>query len=263
MWEGKREIISCLYMILIFPFLLGLRRITSYPRNADETYSQALNGVYLYGRVEFGGYSRILFSRPQINISAKGDDDDDKDVAQFNYISCIFPGLVSIPDFKDMLMATTCGLEIHREDLCKRVFHTRNVEEFWALQSLHGEAAEGGANSQNSSAVVAKGKKAAPSAKGSSAAAPGGAPTSRPANACDMFLLDCIWRALSGSSLINPHGSARFRLEQLLSSSMDLLKEFSRRHHNIVDDGDDKVVVEVRACDCSCAPCGCTYFKYL
>jgi hypothetical protein len=46
----------------------------------------------------------------------------------------------------------------------------------------------------------------------------------------DRFLLGCITRALIVSRQIRPHGTIRYRLEQLLRTSEDLLTRFAQTH---------------------------------
>ena len=70
-------------------------------------------------------------------------------------------------------------------------------------------------------------------------ATPFGAPT-----AADRFLLDAMTRAMKASRSLRAHGAARFRLEQLLSSSNDKLAMFDRKR-NGRKEGDDNIVVKV------------------
>ena len=46
---------------------------------------------------------------------------------------CLLPGLIGIPKVKDSFISSTIVLQIHKEDISKRAFHKRNVEEYKKL----------------------------------------------------------------------------------------------------------------------------------
>ena len=119
---------------------------------------------------------------------------------------CLLPGLVGAERFKESLRSTTFSLQLHREDLQARCFHTRNRLEYGRMCHLAGAAA---------AAEMGAG---------------------------DMFLLGCVAKALRAAGQVRSHGSARFRLEELLASSVDLLEEFARLREGRRE-GDDDVVV--------------------
>jgi hypothetical protein len=161
---------------------------------------------------------------------------------------CLLPGLIDLPKLKDSFTSSTLVLEMHREDVFARAFHQRNVEEYASManaeKAKHEPAADASAGK--------KGGKAAPppAAKKGAAPAPDANVVSKAETtemtAMDRFLLSCIQRALAASRQIRPHGTIRYRLEQLLSSSNDLLTRFARmRHGGQPVSGDETVVVKV------------------
>ena len=120
---------------------------------------------------------------------------------------------------------------MHREDINARAFHERNKIEYVLL-------------SKNITEPVAEAV-AAP-AKGGKAAAP-------PVKAAvdesiltdkDQFLLSVIGKALTTSGHIYSHGTATFRLDRLLESSVDLLTKFAILRHGKKDDDENVVVKE-------------------
>jgi hypothetical protein len=181
---------------------------------------------------------------------------------------CLLPGLIDIPKLKDSFTSSTLKVELHKDNIFQRSFHARNVEEYQRLYNPnagHDPPAEAAAASAAATAAAGKkgGKAAAPAPaagkKGAAAAAaatpavPAGADGGplvktdvTPITEGDLYLLGCIQRALVASRQIRAHGSVRYRLEQLLSSSNDLLARFARtRQGGQPLEGDDNVVVAV------------------
>eukprot|EP01034_Spumella_vulgaris_P034753 gene34753-42863_t len=169
--------------------------------------------------------------------------EDEKNAAAMELRVCLLPGLSDLNTFKDLMSTATYVLEIHKEDLYKRAFHTRNCEEFHKMlleESGSGPRPAPVEVSAAASAVPAKGAKAPAKA---AATAPETAGVFGPMLKSDKFLLQCITRALTTSRQIRPHGTIRFRLEQLLSQSNDLLTQFSRRRNGLTE-GDDNITVQ-------------------
>ena len=172
------------------------------------------------------------------------------DKFQVNLKICLLPGLIDIPKLKDSLTSSTLVIELHRDDVFKRSFHPRNVEEYNEMMG------------PTKAAEVVVDPNAAANKKGAKPAAAAAPPPKKGAPAptdnalvktevteitdADKFLLGCIHRALAASRQIRPHGTIRYRLEQLLSSSNDLLARFARmRHGGAAIAGDENVVVKV------------------
>jgi len=214
-----------------------------------ETAEDAAQSTYVYGEFNMGaGVKRQILGFPHVEKRVFKEETDNYaepsnefEKFQVQLKICLLPGLIDIPRLKDSFTSSTLVLEVHHEDVCKRAFHTRNAEEYRTLAPTE--------------PLVAAGKKAPP-AKAAPPPKKGAAPVveAGPAKtvvtemtAGDKFLLDCIHRALVASRQIRPHGTARYRLEQLLSSSNDLLTRFARKRQNGAHlAGDETVVVKVR-----------------
>lgn len=134
-----------------------------------------------------------------------------------HFRSCMLTALGDKHQFRESLTYSTLLIEIHHENLNGRAFHAQNVGEYNTL--VRQESDSNGPSTQ--SAPAAKGAKAAP-VPGPTLPPPG------PIRKSDRFLQTCVKNALVDSGKLQPHGSARVRLEPLLSSSIDLLKEFER-----------------------------------
>lgn len=221
--------------------LIIIFRLNSFPVYENEDVQDAIQSSYLYGNVSFGtGFSRTILGFPKLIIAKKEVDPEETMNNEFEVIPdkydvslqvCVLPGLEDLALFKESLTSSTFVIEVHKEDLHKRAFHYRNVEEYNTLL---------GAVKVDEPIVAVKGKappKAAPPTTSDNstfgAITPG-----------DSFLLQAIQKALTTSRQIRPHGTARFRLEQLLSSSNDLLTKFERRRVGIRE-GDDNIIVKV------------------
>lgn len=225
--------------------------IAAYPVLEEETIEEAVRSTYVYGEFNMGGgVKRQIIGFPYVeNVNASQENTDpvvEMDKMHIGLKICLLPGLIDIPRLKDSFISSTLVLELHREDVFKRAFHQRNVDEYLGMAP----ATAGVVDAAAAADTGKKGGKAAPPPKK-------GAPPPDPAAAMaqievsemtpgDSFLLGCILRALSAARQIRPHGTVRYRLEQLLSSSNDLLTRFARmRHGGAPIDGDETVVVKV------------------
>lgn len=256
-------------------------RLLRYPCHDQHFVNDTVDNMYIFAKVDLGGgQSRDIIFRPQFNNStmpssstgmesfgntfdvrnSDGDESDSdredldatnatigetmkaksKNIFDVDFKVCILPGLTDVSNYKDLISSSTYVLEIHKEDLWKRIFHERNVEEYNRLWLLENPAS-GDAIGAAAAAPAAKGK--APPPKKAAEPVEMKAPVG-PATDSDRFMIQAIWKALNASRLIRPHGAARYRLEQLLASSNDLLVEFGRLRVG-VQDGDDNVVVKV------------------
>lgn len=226
-----------------------------------------LGNVYIYGRLDLGGTTRIIHARPSQQAETwRGSDDvgpfvETSDAAGLaattaltgmlntaNTASteggfkgadhypldcrvCCLPGLADLPRFKEALATSTFVIQLHAEDINARAFHARACDEYHAAV-LEAAASAG--------AVPAA---AAPAAKAPAKGAPAAAVPASPALAqpaaftpADSFLLAQVSRALQVGSEIQAHGTGRLRLEHLLEQSSDLLAEFRRRRAGLQEE---------------------------
>jgi hypothetical protein len=233
------------------PLVLEVDSLSNFPRQSGENDTDRLNNCFVCGEIPFGkGQSRFIFARAQApmpkppkeahvegevdvttdpaaeaenedeldvttNIMADtrglgGDDGEDSDdeasveeVVVMGLQTCYLSGLASIDLTREGFTSTTFVVEVHHDELNKRAFHARNV-------AGYNTALRSGAGDEDTTEEAADA-------------------LSKP----DRFLVDAIRRAVLGSGLVRPHGAVRFRLEQLLRSSEDLLEEFARRRTSL------------------------------
>jgi len=159
-----------------------------------------------------------------------------------NYVTCVLQGVSNNTEkmarmkdgtlvskdtkiCRESLKSSTFSLEVHNESpaaLVSRAFSARVCEEYVA--------------------AVADASKARPSSKKGARAAEPAVTVEKKNNVvstlspADEFLVNALNTAVDGAGKINYHGTVRYRLEQLLSSSMDLLKEFARKR-SMLEDG--------------------------
>eukprot|EP01038_Epipyxis_sp_PR26KG_P013134 gene13134-17601_t len=146
--------------------------------------------------------------------------------------TCILPGLHDLLLFKDSLTSSTYQLELYQFDINNKIFNNDNNNNFQKLLlNLQ--------TSLTSSEPVSK-----TPTKGKAPAVPGIKPDNifTEITPLDTFLLSIIMDELHKSRLLLPHGSIRFRLEQLLSTSNDLLLKFAQKRNN--SKHDDIIVKE-------------------
>lgn len=241
-----------------------------------ESAEDAVQSTYVYGEFNLGGgVKRQILAFPYVEKRVPTEESEEyaEPVNEFEKFQvqlkvCLLPGLIDIPRLKDSFTSSTLVLEVHHEDVCKRAFHTRNAEEYRTLAPTE--------PAPEPEPVVAAGKKAPPAKaapppkKGAASVVEAGPAKTQVTEmtAGDKFLLDCIHRALVASRQIRPHGTARYRLEQLLSSSNDLLTRFARKRHGGAQQaGDETVVVKVSvSCCCkievasACVSCFTSFF---
>ena len=204
----------------------------NYPQYPSEAENKTFDGVYLYGEVNFGSAeARSIIGFPIVQKAA----------ATFDLLVCYLPGLHDLKHFKELITSTTYVVEIHHEDVHKRAFHQRNVDEFNRISSLAAVSRPPSSPAKGK----AKGKGAPVASSGPPVAqVPVAATAFGPPTAGDLFLLEAIGRALHTSRSLRPHGAVRFKLEPLLSSSNDELAMFERKK-NGRKEGDDIIVVKV------------------
>lgn len=218
------------------PLVLDLKRLNYYPILEDEIPSESTKGVYIFGELPLGkGVQRsVLAILPSTGESENVD---------IGLQLCMLPGLVAdLKQFKDLLTSSTFTLEIHQgEDVFTRAFHPRNVEDY--RQQIVDEKLKEAEDA--AAATPAKGKGKAP-AKGKGAEPEGDEYASTGFGAIkesDRFLATAIHKSLKASRQLRAHGTIRFRLQNLLSSSNDLLTKFKRTRYG-QENGDEEIVVE-------------------
>jgi hypothetical protein len=215
------------------PMVLDLKRLNYYPVLENEVPGESTNGVYIYGNIPLGSgvHRTVLGFLPST---------DDSEKVDIGVKLCVLPGLVAdLQQFKDLLTSTNFVLEIHQgQDVFSRAFHLRNVEEY--QQQMVTEKL------QQTEALAlltpAKGK-AKPPAKGKGAPDPNEGTEFAPTpfgsiKGSDRFLTLAIHKALQASRQLRAHGTIRFRLQNLLSSSNDMLTKFKRTRHGHHDDNE-------------------------
>ena len=223
--SSDAPLISSDVALPLAPLIIDLQQISGYPLLEGEHSIKMQDHLYVQGVMDIGGLSilRKFYMRPRAeNLDMAGPQDShQKAFIAINSRICILPGLVNLPRFKEALTSSTYNLGIYHEDLFSRAFHTAMIEEYHTALSLNGS---------------------------SPLQQPPGMP-----NKADGILYQAISHALTGSSHICPHGQGPFRLEHLLSSSEDLLKEFAMRRRG-KQTGDEvvtlreEIVSEVRLC---------------
>lgn len=218
--------------------------VYNYPVHDFESVEEVAQSLYFYGDFYFGGgLRRTVIAYPEVinyNKDHRNPLEDEDSVSSggstansklgINTRVCILPGLGNLSQFKESLKSTTFVLELHQEDVGKRAFHSRNVTEYNNIGVDKLEAAstsKAGTPKVKPKAVTPSGKRQ--SAKSLTASSP------EKATESDEFLLNAIAKALSTSRQLRPHGTIRFRLEQLLSSSNDMLKKFASRQQHSKD----------------------------
>jgi hypothetical protein len=233
------------------------------------------------------GLTRMLFSFPrQIinnnfinnnivetncieNSKYDSSDDDDGNVVvkhgnkttttcnfKIDYKLCFLPGLSDLRQFKESLTSSTYLVELHKDNIFKRAFHQRNIDQYNKILAEE-ETANNNNNAPppqtNDKTGKAAAKQPPPPAKGSKSipiAAPVVLTSFGPMMQSDKFLLNCIQKSLRASNQIRSHGTVKFRLSELLDTSKDVLKKFEnlKNKNNTSGEGgkeDDIIVLKV------------------
>ena len=200
--------------MLLEPLILDVQSLAGYPVMKGEDPLAMRQQLYVYGAMDIGGLSclRKFYMRPKMQVQ----DGEDINNIPINCRVCLLPGLVDLPRFKEALTSSTYDLQIYHEDVYTRAFHSRVLEDYHTM--LTDAESDSSASASPLDQTVGKMTKA------------------------DRVLFDGIKYALTGSAHINPHGLVPFRLEQLLSSAPDLLKEFALKRRD-KQDGDDQITL--------------------
>ncbi len=242
---------------LYFPYYYYCTSINSYPASLDDSNEIVDSDVYVYGELKIGpSLTRTVLCFPFANESVappvvESADNQQSDISLLaqgdrkfgvDFQTCVLPGLADIDLLKESLSWSTFVLEIHNEQVYERTFHKRNVEEYSKLYALETTAPV-------AAAPTAPGAKGAKGAAAAAIPPPAAETVFGAMSAADKFLLQIIRRALNVSRQIQPHGTVRFRMDELLSNSNDLLSKYERKRKGGVsgteEEIDDNIVVQV------------------
>jgi hypothetical protein len=237
---------------------LLLSSLNNFPKYENETREKSLQTLYLFSSLRLSPTAyRPFFAVPSTVIPAdqpplsdtldstfnkKGtlsstfgatnfphQQDQDKYPLDLKFL--ILPGLYDLSYFHELLQSTTCALQIHQEDLLTRALNHTNVESYMKL--LNEEP--GGVGLPLSTLAAAAAAPAKGKGAGSMVAAAASGPfvpTLTKMMNSDQFLITTIQNSLNMSKMLRCHGAGRFRMEQLLSKSNDLLAKFQMKREN-------------------------------
>lgn len=236
-----------------------LSRVIRYPLHQNQNIRAELDKAFVFGSIDIGGgLTRHIYGKPYIVSQAIENDDIDSDneavdndstMVLLNLKTCLLPGLTSVPNFKDLLSSSTYTLELHNEKLSSRVFSEAFVAEY--NQALSRDAGGGkGAKKKDVKSPTAKkaptGDKKVGDKKTSTKKIADIVPSGTMTEA-DRWLVQSLASALRLSRTLSPHGVASYRLEQLLTSSAELLLKFQNKRKQLASssaiDPDDNHVV--------------------
>eukprot|EP01040_Poterioochromonas_malhamensis_P016012 gene16012-18063_t len=231
------------------PIVLSMKYLNNFPLYDHEDRKKSLENVYFYSSLQMSGNEfRPFFGFPCNTITSQNktlentmqtvpneisfnntlsstmkDEIKDQDKFPLGLNTVLLPGLYDLHHYHDLLKSTTFSVQVHQEDLIARAFSSANIEAYIVL----GNEEPGGLGLPGSAPIPAPTNK---KGSASGAAVVAGSPfTPIPVKALksDTHLLTNIKQALEQSKRIRNHGCAKFRLEQLLSKSNDLLLKFA------------------------------------
>jgi hypothetical protein len=196
------------------PLLVDMQHVINYPVNKSGPLTDTEKYMYTYSRFDMGnGKSRMLYVRPQASAPSGNQEQPQGDSKiGFENRLCMFPGLEDLTLFRAMLQTHSFTIEVHRENIFTRIFHTDVQESFHKMiaeKEVPGEGEEEGQTVIEKLDLIVE--------------------LSNEVHKGDEYLLDIVKKGITLSSQVNPHGAARFRLEGMLDTSADLLKEFAMR----------------------------------
>ncbi len=201
------------------PLILSFDSVDGYPVSSAATRAQAMESMYISGVFEtgIGNDTRLVYIRPNATDEGTVDENGNYRVPlRFQII--LLPGVGNMANFREGLRSRTYTVEVHREQLFSRAFNEDLIKGYHNV--LVGEEEE----------------KMDPLAQPEGSLGP-----------ADTLLLETMKNALAQSSCVNQHGLARYRLERLLDTSVDILKEFSlkRQGGEMLDEQNVLVTDEV------------------
>jgi hypothetical protein len=245
--------------------------LNNFPLYEDETRKKSLENLYLYSSLQIGpSLYRPFLAFPSTLLppesssgkstprdkknqtmnstlnSAAFNNQEDQDKYPLKLKFLLLPGLYDLNYFHEILQSNTFNLQIHQEDLCSRCFFTgpdhntpkQVLEEYLKLVSEE----PGGLGLPVGATALAAAAAAAPAGKGKGAGSVAAnknavvtegpfIPVPTKILESDKLLIKTMHNTLSQSKMLRSHGSGRFRMEQLLSKSNDLLAKFKSKRN--------------------------------
>lgn len=242
---NERPLVDANRAIPLEPLRLRFKGLTSFPIYQNEGENEAIDGTYMYGRLRMGGLDRdVLVFPSNAAIDFLGTKSSPSVKHPISQSVVVLPGLGSIPRFHDALASSTFAVEVHQDDLLDRCFAGGHHAEYCKMVSGEpgGLALPVPAVAPPQATAPAPTKKGAAATKAPVAAEPVAfVPSPSSPTPSDLFIIRRLTEELHRSCLIRNHGAARFRLEQLLQQSNDLLTKFRRRRGE--SSANDHVVV--------------------
>lgn len=199
------------------PLVLSFDSVDGYPVSTSATKSQAMESMYVSGVVEtgIGNESRRVYVRPSATDTGFVDENGNYRIP-LNFQIILLPGIGNVANFREGLRSKTYTVEVHRENIFARAFSEGVVEDYH-VALVGGEDVE---------------EKRDPLAQGT------GTMTE-----ADEVLMKGFNDSLAQSSCVNQHGLARYRLERLLDTSVDILKDFAKKREEGDALGEQNVLV--------------------
>jgi hypothetical protein len=225
----------------------------SFPTYQNENVNEAIDGTYIFGKLQLGPdlYRNVLMFPSNVNTDLASSSEV-LQVARFSSLVkhpidqsvVLLPGLGNIARFHDAMASTTFILQLHQDDLLDRCFQSDHWSEYCKLLNNEpGGLALPVAAALPAASVADKGKKA-PTKAVAVAEVAAFAPNPISCTHSDRFLIQRIQDEVCQSGSIRNHGSARFRLEQLLQQANDILTKFKKRKGDSTTSANHVVITE-------------------
>lgn len=230
---NKRLILSENIPISLEPLVMNLDSVSGIPVLESEDVKDAHQSSFVYGLIKFGNvFERMVYCA---GSSSGQSQNSQGDLLLLENKTVILPGLSDVKLCRESLSSTTFVLELHNDDqLFARTFSAANVAAYHECKYGNGKA---------SATPIKRGLSKSMSKKSVESKNTGALGKE------DKFLVEnCIRKTLESTRQTMYYGAARFRLEQLLSSSQDLLREFElKRQQGLVNhaEGSDRVTIQV------------------
>ena len=272
------------------PFVINIDTLNDYPIRSDEHQNDALEACYIYGTIQIdSNVSRKILASPFMvdgtnsskfensdllsNNESKDAQMDKIDTLNFlrvhnvgdrGYIrkgipvqfrSCILPALWDERAFRELITGTTYQLKVFDENIFSRLITPKILETYNNMLPWNNGNLEGTGQSVSTGAE-GKGRGKGPDPTHEIGVPNYFLPNGHPIHESDLYLIDRLWEVLEVGSKILRHGTARFRMEQMLSSAEDLLMDFARQRNPSEDKNfvviRDDITAEVRLEKPSC-----------
>lgn len=231
------------------PMLISMDAVSCVPVMEDESIAQTAATTWVYGLLRFGQcMERMVLSmsgRPVASEKIISDDHSESAAGAataaasrtsamdsnalskvdivYDLKTVLLTSLRNAKALKESLSCSAFCLELHHQrNLFERCFTEKRVQEYNQIRINGSSSLSSSSSSKKSSSNTSSRDKLTTSQHHHHG---GGSLSSS-----DQYLINsCVGATLAESAQILPHGEGRFRLEQLLSTSGDLLKEFARK----------------------------------